>query len=55
MGILKDIQQRLTKMELDNSNTSSKLENIEGDIKKLNTNSIGKDNLTDALRTSLIR
>ena len=50
MSMLKDIQNRLTKMELDNATTATKLNGIEGDIKKLNSNSIGKENLVDALR-----
>ena len=49
MNILKDIQHRLTNIELDNSASSSKLESIEDDMKKLNKNSIGKENLLDVM------
>ena len=49
MGILIDIQNRMAKMELNNSNTASKMGKIEQDLGRLQSNCLGKNDLKEAM------
>ena len=49
MGILIDIQNRMTRMELSSSNTAKKMGKIEEDMDKLHIKSLGKGDLREAM------